>query len=100
MLSQPSFYGGARPNPETERRAPEMGQSRQARLGQEKREADLGRPFPYTTFLGPAAARGCGFRGACEQQVFLRSKISRQAPAQAHYPGKLALFFFIGLAPI
>ena len=33
MLSQPSFYDGARPNPETERRAPEMGQSRQARLG-------------------------------------------------------------------
>ena len=33
MLSQPSLYDGARPNPETERRAPEMGQSRQARLG-------------------------------------------------------------------
>ena len=33
MLSRPSFYDGARPNPETERRAPEMGQSRQARLG-------------------------------------------------------------------
>ena len=33
MLSRPGFYDGARPNPETERRAPEMGQSRQARLG-------------------------------------------------------------------
>ena len=39
MLSQPSFYDGARPNPETERRAPEMGQSRQARLGQEKKSS-------------------------------------------------------------
>ena len=32
-VQEPSFYDGARPNPETERRAPEMGQSRQARLG-------------------------------------------------------------------
>mgnify|MGYP007018327041 CR=1 FL=1 len=33
MLSRPGFYDGARPNPETERRAPGLGQSRQARLG-------------------------------------------------------------------
>ena len=39
MLSRPGFYDGARPNPETERRAPEMGQSRQARLGQEKKSS-------------------------------------------------------------
>ena len=39
MLSRPGFYDGARPNPETERRAPEMGQSRQARLGREKKSS-------------------------------------------------------------